>query len=105
MQVKNALLYMLRLTNANRSVFSAIIPYDSRASKILVPRDGDESTERWRNVVRTVEGMRASGGTNFRAAFDVIKDTLIGNARGRDAVLAQAFEKGIPHPTSGNASC
>jgi len=92
-QVKTALLHMLDQTLTNRSVFTCIIPYDSHAEVMKVPRDGGAETERWRQMQARIRNMRAGGGTSFGNAFSKIKEVLFGDtSNGR--VRAQAFEPG-----------
>eukprot|EP00931_Biecheleriopsis_adriatica_P089331 TRINITY_DN63485_c0_g1_i1.p1 TRINITY_DN63485_c0_g1~~TRINITY_DN63485_c0_g1_i1.p1 ORF type:complete len:1582 (-),score=251.39 TRINITY_DN63485_c0_g1_i1:49-4455(-) len=92
-QVKTALLHMLSQTLANRSVFTCIIPYDSQAEIIKVPRDGGAETERWQQVKSRIQNMRAGGGTSFCNAFAKIKEVLFGDTSG-GKVRAQEFEPG-----------
>lgn len=77
-QVKQALLHMHYLTFTNRHVFSCMILYDSKAEKIMVPRDGDLTTARAKAVEDRIKTMSATGGTNFSAAFKMIQEVLLG---------------------------
>lgn len=90
-QVKTALLHMLHQTLANRSVFTCIIPYDSRAEVIKVPRDGGAETERWLQTQARIKNMQAGGGTSFSNAFTKVKEVLFGDTSG-GKVRAQEFE-------------
>jgi len=92
-QVKTALLHMLHQTLANRSVFTCIIPYDSRAEVIKVPRDGGAETERWLQTQAHIQNMQAGGGTSFYNAFAKVKEVLFGDTSG-GKVRAQDFEPG-----------
>jgi ankyrin repeat protein len=66
------------MTFTNRHVFTCLIPYDSKAEKIMVPRDGDLTTVRAKAVEERIRTMRADGGTNFTAAFKMIQEVLLG---------------------------
>lgn len=94
-QVKTALLHMLDQTLTNRSVFTCIIPYDSHAEVMKVPRDGGAETERWRQTQARIRNMTAGGGTSFGNAFSKIKEVLFGDTS-NGQVRAQAFEAGTP---------
>jgi len=92
-QVKTALMHMLHQTLHHRNVFTSIIPYDSSASLVKVPRDGGAETERWRGVQRQIREMRAGGGTSFANAFAKIKEVLFGDTSG-SKVQRQEFAPG-----------
>lgn len=92
-QVKTALLHMLDQTLSNRNVFTCIIPYDSRAEIMKVPRDGGAETDRWGQMQARIRHMQAGGGTSFGNAFLKIKEVLFGDTSG-GKVTAQAFEAG-----------
>jgi hypothetical protein len=72
--VKQALLHMHYLTFVNRHVFTCLIVYDSKAEKILVPRDGDLHTERAKAVEQRIKTMTAGGGTDFSSAFKMVQE-------------------------------
>ena len=75
-QVKTALMHMLNQTLTNRSVFTCIIPYDSQAEIMKVPRDGGAETDRWRLMQARIRNMSAGGGTSFGNAFAKISFVL-----------------------------
>lgn len=81
-QVKTALMHMLHQTLQHRNVFTSIIPYDSSASLLKVPRDGGAETERWRGMQQQIRHMQAGGGTSFANAFAKIKEVLFGDTSG-----------------------
>ena len=81
-QVQDSLMHMLECTLANRSVFTAIVPYSSSAEVLKVPRDGTADTARWQATKNSIRTMRAGGGTRFEAAFKKISDVLYGDISG-----------------------
>eukprot|EP00927_Polykrikos_kofoidii_P001680 TRINITY_DN10643_c0_g2_i1.p1 TRINITY_DN10643_c0_g2~~TRINITY_DN10643_c0_g2_i1.p1 ORF type:complete len:1646 (-),score=259.23 TRINITY_DN10643_c0_g2_i1:238-5175(-) len=91
-QVKSALMHMLHQTMEHRNVFTCIIPYNSSAEIMKVPRDGGVETARWAAMQDRVRNMRAEGGTNFSQAFSKIGEVLFGTSNG-GKMQAQAFEK------------
>lgn len=75
-QVQESLKHMLSSTYTYRGVFTSIIPYDSSAEIIRVPRDGTSTTARALTVENRINEMKAGGGTNFVAAFEKINELL-----------------------------
>ena len=72
-----------------------MIPYETKSEIIMVPRDGDTTTERARAVENTIRTMRAGGGTNFESAFDALRTVLVG---GKDHKGVK--KNGAPEPVT-----
>jgi len=68
-QVECALLHIMGLTKTSPHVKTLIVAYDSNAE--LINTNGSDE-----EVTRIIKSMSAGGGTNFKAAFNKIKDVL-----------------------------
>jgi ankyrin repeat protein len=68
-QVETALLHIMGLTRSNPMVKTIIVAYDSSSEIINTSGTPDE-------VNNKIRSMFTGGGTNFRAAFDKVKEVL-----------------------------